>query len=127
MLEPTFDLNSVGYNIVYSGINAAYKQLFYLINMKKGTDKYNLDKGVDIARYYYAQEESNTLSALENEISDQIKTYTNYNVTQVHCMTKIHAGNIKVLYVILRMYNDKYVILSTDGTNTSIIDSTSLK
>lgn len=125
-MEPTFDINSIGYNIVYSGINAAYKRLYYLINMKKGTDPYNPNKGVDIAKYYYAMDEESTITTLEYEIKKQIDTYTDYKIINAKCFVKTQ-DNIKLLIVILKMTNDDYILISTDGDNTSIINSTQLK
>lgn len=125
MIEPTFDINSIGYNIVYSGINAAYKKLYYLINMKKGTDPYNLNKGIDIAKYYYSIEEDNTTALLEEEIRTQINEYTDYSIVSAKCYIK-RKDNDKILCIILKMNSKDFVIISTNGDNTSIINSNQL-
>ena len=118
MTEPTFNVNSLGENKIYTGSRAQFAQIYNLIRMKKGTDPLNPDKGIGIADYYYMFDEASDLMKLENQIYDQIITYTEYRPITVNCTSKKVEG-VKVLSVLISLkdFNEVLVVLS-NGDNT---------
>lgn len=118
MKEVTLNTDSFNQNPQFENEAAVLRHIYNLIVMKKGTDPLNPDKGVDINRFYYAFKDDVDVHALEQEIKDQVSTYTNYLINNVICQTS-KSGTKWVLHVILTIPPfQKALVISTNGDIT---------
>lgn len=113
MTETTLKVTSLGENQMYNNGRAKFAQIYTLINMKKGTDILNPDKGVDINSYYYAYNDPVVLADLERIINDQINRYTPYRPYTVNCGSKFMVDRyILSIMISLQNADDKIIIVS---------------
>lgn len=121
MIETTLMIDSYGRNREYRGDTAMVHQIYNLFIMEKGTDELNPDKGIDIAKYYYAIKEDSTLMQLETEIRDQIATYTPYEITNVICKGIKNKIGKYILHVFVQLSDITDVVnVSTNGEDTQL-------
>ena len=121
MIEATLMIDSYGRNVEYKGDIAMVHQIYHLIVMDKGTDELNPNKGIGIKDYYYEYKDDTVLMNLENEIRDQISTYTPYNVTNVICKAIKNSKGDYILHVFVSLNEILEIInVSTNGEKNEL-------
>lgn len=121
MIETTLMVDSYGRNREYRGDTAIIHQIYNLFIMEKGTDELNIDKGIDIKKYYYAIKEDSTLMQLETEIRNQISTYTPYEISNVICKGIKNKAGKYILHVFVQLSDITEVVnVSTNGEETEL-------
>lgn len=118
MIEATFDVTSLGENLMYFNGKAKFAQIYNLICMKKNTDILNPNKGVDINSYYYAFNDARVLADLEREITDQIELYTPYRPLSVNCGSKWVGDRYVISIVMYLRDQEETVVVVADGVHS---------
>jgi hypothetical protein len=122
MTEPTLNIDSFNANVSYSDAKAKFRQIYNLIKMHKGTDPLNSDKGVDINTYYYQFADDSVLTDIENEITNQIATYTPYRTQTVRCFTRKSSDGNTVLCTMVSLIDEEIKLAVVTNGNASAFD-----
>ncbi len=120
MIEPSLKIDSLGKNIMYTGIDARIRQLYNLTLMKPGSDPLNPDKGCDARSYYYQFKDDNVLSTLESKIYDQVSKYTPHIIQSVNCKAIRNRSGKWILHIIYVLVSGSQAIVSTDEERSAL-------
>lgn len=126
--ELTFNVDGTGKTAVKTGYDAKVHQILTLITMKKNTDPFNPDKGVDINSYRFRLDDNETKSDLSKAIDTQISTYTNHKITDISVQIaqqtilvglKLVGSDDVMLFINTEANKTKFEVLADKTATTS--------
>ena len=115
MVEASLKLDSLGQNLQYTGNLAIVRQIYNLILMKPGSDPLNIEKGCDARSYYFQIKDDTVLSELQQNITNQISTYTPYSVRNVVCKAILNRNHQWILHIVVVLIDGRSIVVSTNG------------